>query len=411
MNMIKLLDSAIRVGNNPSIKRFMIEYGKKKALERISSSVSFESDDYSEYAQKYIEHLYKNRNRSGDCLIDWNIQNGKICIQSRMMPVNITFITDDYNICIVKKVTGDYPNDSGTMSFIKVTFVGRKAYYYTHNLMKYLKKAVSSSFLKNTKVLGASYDATGNRIYFPYKSFDEVIFKEKQDLIESLDNFMSNREFHMNYGIPYKLGILLYGEPGTGKSSAAKAIISYLSDYYDDINTYYLDLGASEERLSTRLSQIYSKSNDYEFINGKELQVVIIEEIDNILPKGRDSASDKVQENKINILLQFLDGPMSPNNTVIIATTNYKDKLDTALIRDGRFDVKMSFGFFEEQEAKTMCDKFDIDYSILNGVNYPISPSTLQKKIFNKKFRILNKSPRKKVLEIHSDCHKSLPFD
>ena len=277
--------------------------------------------------------------------------------------------------------------------------------------MKYLKKAVSSSFLKNTKVLGASYEATGSRIYFPYKSFDEVIFKEKQNLIESLDNFISNREFHMSYGISYKLGILLYGEPGTGKSSAAKAIISYLSDYYNDINTYYLDVGASEERLSTRLNQIYSKSNDYEFVKGKELQVVIIEEIDNIFPKGRDSASDKVQENKINMLLQFLDGPMSPNNTVIIATTNYKDKLDTALIRDGRFDVKLSFDFFEEQEAKTMCDKFDIDYSILNGEIYPISPSTLQKKIFNKKFRMLNKSPRKKVLRMAHDCHQSLPFD
>ena len=203
MNMIKLLDSAIRVGNNHAIKRFMIEYGKKKALERISSSVSFECDDYSEYVQKYIEHLYKNRNRSGDCLIDWDIQNGKICIQSRMMPVDITFITEDYNICIVKKVTGDYPHKFGIMSFVKVTFIGKKAYYHAHNLMKYLKKAVSSSFLKNTKVLGASYEATGSRIYFPYKSFDEVIFKEKQNLIESLDNF------HKQQGVPYELWDIL----------------------------------------------------------------------------------------------------------------------------------------------------------------------------------------------------------
>lgn len=404
MDAMKILNPMIRLGNNPILRQCLIEYGKKKAFERISSSISFNYDDYTDYAVKYIEHLYGNRNRSGDCLVDWNVQNGNVCVSSRMMPINVTFITHDHNICIVKKVVGDYPNEAGNTSFIKITFIGRNAYLYTHRMMKYLKKSVSSSFLKDTRVIGAYYDQTKSRIYFPYKSFNEVIFNEKQKLIDSINNFINNRELHLNYGVTYKLGILLYGKPGTGKSSTVKATISYLSDYFE-VNPYYLDIGASEERLSERLSQIYLKSNDYEYMKGDSLNVVVIEEIDNILPKGRDQLTDKAQENKINQLLQFLDGPMSPSNTIIIATTNYKDKLDTALIRDGRFDVKLAFDYFGSEEAKEMCDKFDIDYSILDGEKYPISPSTLQRRIFELKFKT-NPSTRKKLCQ-----KKSLPFN
>lgn len=56
----------------------------------------------------------------------------------------------------------------------------------------------------------------------------------------------------------------------------------------------------------------------------------------------------------IKQLLQFLDSSQSPNNVIFIATTNYIDRLDHALVRKGRFDLKIELDDFNKDTARKM---------------------------------------------------------
>lgn len=87
----------------------------------------------------------------------------------------------------------------------------------------------------------------------------------------------------------------------------------------------------------------------------------------------------------MNNLFQFLDGVSSPSNSIIIATTNYYDKLDPALIRDGRFDIKEEITEFDYDNAVELCKIFklsdDKTRAILDNEQLPINPAYLQNKI------------------------------
>ena len=79
-------------------------------------------------------------------------------------------------------------------------------------------------------------------------------------------------------------------------------------------------------------------------INADDKQyVILLEDIDTIFNSlDRTSENiDKEEKEIINKMLQFLDSNSSPNNVIFIATTNHIEKLDAAIVREGRFDCKI----------------------------------------------------------------------
>ena len=60
-------------------------------------------------------------------------------------------------------------------------------------------------------------------------------------------------------------------------------------------------------------------------------------------------------------MIQFLDSNSSPKDVIFIATTNNIDALDEAIIRDGRFDLKVKVGSIDKVGAKKMISSFDIN--------------------------------------------------
>ena len=67
----------------------------------------------------------------------------------------------------------------------------------------------------------------------------------------------------------------------------------------------------------------------------------IIEEIDTIVNSRQNKELGEKEKVILSELLNFLDGPSSPDSCIIIATTNHIEKLDPAIIRSGRFDIKI----------------------------------------------------------------------
>ena len=214
-----------------------------------------------------------------------------------------------------------------------------------------------------------------------FKPFDQVIMKDKDRLIEYIDNWVSNIPIYYDkYKMISKLSIILYGKPGTGKSTVAKAIAKHLgiTEITSVSNDYF---SYDSERSGGRASRR----------NPMKETVYTIDDIDCIC-KSREESDEKENTEILQSLLAFLDNPptffyhakngMDYPISIVIATTNYYDKLDDAVKRYGRFDMKIEMNDFNRKQAEEMCRIYDLKLSDLvdnyNDDNFTISPSYLQ---------------------------------
>lgn len=209
-----------------------------------------------------------------------------------------------------------------------------------------------------------------------FKSFDQLVMSDKDKILKYIDNWINNIPlYYEKYKMIAKLSIILYGEPGTGKSTFCKALADYLNiDSVLSISPSYFEFNdASKKDKSTLYNQIIS-----------------IDDIDCIC-KSRDITDDKENTEILSNLLSFLDNPptfdyKAKNGirypvSIIVATTNYYDKLDDAVKRYGRFDLKIAMNNFDKKQAQEMCDIYNLkldDIVDTSGDNFSISPSYLQ---------------------------------
>ena len=186
---------------------------------------------------------------------------------------------------------------------------------------------------------------------------------DKEKLLTSLYQFKEKKDVLRNLGLPNKLNILLYGEPGTGKSTTIQAVATYLGK-----DIYYLDLKEATTNQDLQMMFEYVNKN---VSNGG---IIVIEDIDamiDIVLKRKDSREYKVndlvnnQNNKLSLeyLLNILQGTLTLDDSMLIVTTNHIDHLDPAFYRDGRFDVKIELKLCDHYQIQSIYQKF-MDRSI-----------------------------------------------
>lgn len=166
----------------------------------------------------------------------------------------------------------------------------------------------------------------------------------KREVMEDLARFVKRKEYYKRVGKAWKRGYLLYGPPGTGKSSLVAAMANYLR-----FNVYDLELTEvkSNSGLRSLLAGVANRS------------ILVMEDIDCAADlesrenkKGSrnkaDSDSDS-EDGKVTLsgLLNFVDGLWSScgDERIIVFTTNYKDRLDPALLRPGRMDMHVHMNY------------------------------------------------------------------
>ena len=197
------------------------------------------------------------------------------------------------------------------------------------------------------------------------KSFDNLFFDGKEELINRLNTFI-NRDKYKLLGLPETLGLLFYGEPGTGKTSCIKAIAKYM-----DMSLIIVPM--NKIKTKKRLEDLFFSDR----INiSQDKRIYVFEEIDcngweNIVKHRsliKDDVSDDESENnlvdkiataikpnkkkptkddddKLTLggILEVIDGLIECPGRIIIMTTNHKEHLDSALLRPGRIDMEIEF--------------------------------------------------------------------
>lgn len=260
------------------------------------------------------------------------------------------------------------------------------------------------------------------KIFRTNRRFNTIFFEEKNEFVKSLDFFLNNKDWYTSKGIPYHYGILLHGSPGCGKTSIIKSILEHTK-------RSAVVIPLNRIKKCGDLEQIFFD----EYINNKNIptnkRIYIFEDIDCIcdIIKSRDEDFDIIKENKkkenkiqseLNILsnivnniserkindvddelnlsfiLNIFDGILETPGRMIILTTNYPERIDSALLRPGRIDINIEL---KKCSIKIIYDILSSFYSIDESViqelsknefkDYVISPAEVmnicQKNMFN----------------------------
>ena len=364
-----------------------ITYARKigqNGMIRYSNTVNHITDYATETAEKFI--LNKVKNHFGK---EYKLHNHDLA--------------DSYVAKFIKAYDKCYDkhfNDSGCLDFVtmipldKNTFMYMAAGRYTPGKMTYALtnrdsedlyiyifgrkanrycKRIEAAAKKDTmkgkgglifnvsKIMQNDYSITSMPL--PKKQFSQLFFSNNEiEIIKKhLDRFRSTQEMYESKQLPYKTGILLYGEPGTGKTSLAKAIATECGRSIATITVSRIgDIDFSE------LATLFDNDNIDNY-------VILFEDIDTInnafkareeLNKSDNDDPDKKSKTRgdvMNALMQFLDGVNSPNNVIFVATTNYINELDPAFVRAGRFDLKLEVKGLEYNDAISFCKSFELN--------------------------------------------------
>ena len=153
-------------------------------------------------------------------------------------------------------------------------------------------------------------------------------------------------------GIVHCKGIMLYGPPGTGKTLMARQIGKMLNGMDPkvvngpEIMSKYV--GESEENV--RKLFIDAEQEQLERGENSQLHVIIFDEIDAICKeRGSTGGGTGVADSVVNQLLSKIDGVEALTNVLLIGMTNRLDMIDEALLRPGRFELKLQIGLPDEE--------------------------------------------------------------
>jgi mitochondrial chaperone BCS1 len=178
------------------------------------------------------------------------------------------------------------------------------------------------------------------------RSPESVVLRagQMEELIADARAFLAGRQWYLDRGIPYRRGYLLFGPPGTGKSSAVIAVASALQM---DIAILSLASGSLDDaQLADLLAEVPVNA------------VVLIEDIDCAFAGGRGSEPDKTSKLSFSGLLNAIDGVAAGEGRLLFATTNHIDKLDPALIRPGRIDRKLEVSYADRDQLRRIFQRF-----------------------------------------------------
>lgn len=236
-------------------------------------------------------------------------------------------------------------------------------------------------------------------------NINNIYFDNKKHIMKQIDFFKNNKEWYLNHGKPYTLGICSYGEPGCGKTSFEKALAKYLNRHiiivdlskiktqqeadriffsevinskripYDKRIYIFPDIDAmnsiiSRENPVKKQNQLNINSIDKKILLDKfKKDSILDDDIVSLLTKSEPKNKNLNEPLNLSKLLNIIDGIPERTGQIIIFNTNHPHRLDPALIRPGRVDSLIHF------------QKMNAENSVKLIKNYFNIPDTKKKEI------------------------------
>jgi ATP-dependent Zn protease len=370
--------------NIQHIFRFISEH----FLNRLFYSIKIEDSSPFYYAvQKYVNNERETKVKNFYYKNFWDNWVSRVDGKNRSKQSDNLFFSYGYflirhegNIIFFRKTNRVVDN-----SFDPWKSVKQSIHFYSFNKSGVfgLLKHIESNYYND--VLNYYFNADGEtKLLGPIgnKKFEHIFLNDGllEKIQKDVELFNKSEDKYKSLGVKYKRTYLFYGPAGTGKSSLATAIANHS-------NRNILSINISKDMTDATLIKVISSRPDR--------CIILFEDIDCLFenlkrvetPKEGEKKEENSSHSKVTLscILNILDGSYTPENVMFILTTNHLDKLDDALKRDGRTDVKLEI-------TKPNCDtilkylqyvKEKTGKQVDINVDENTSLATLEKLLFN----------------------------
>ncbi|CAE7840436.1 BCS1 [Symbiodinium sp. CCMP2592] len=185
------------------------------------------------------------------------------------------------------------------------------------------------------------------RVVCPARPMASIILDAgvKEKLLADLDEFLApeTQKWYKEHGIQHKRGYLFHGVPGSGKTSLVQAIAGHFQHNLCYVHLTHPNL--TDESLRAAMNQAPRHS------------LLVFEDIDAIFGRDRERLlADSVLT--FSGLLNALDGVGKADGQIFVMTTNHRDRLNPALIRNGRADLHIEFSHASDSQIAGMFARF-----------------------------------------------------
>jgi SpoVK/Ycf46/Vps4 family AAA+-type ATPase len=218
---------------------------------------------------------------------------------------------------------------------------------------------------------------------------------------------LENRAWYDKKGIPYTLGFMFHGSPGCGKTSTVKSVANVGK-------RHIINIQLSEIKTKTQLQHlffndeihVYNGTNTEKYTIPVSERLYVIEDIDamgdtvlrrewkkpEVAPPKReeDAWLERQKETEkesidLSFILNLLDGTLESNGRMLIITTNFPERIDSALIRPGRIDMIINFKKCNREVLREMMNSFydkEMDIPNDSSLDYKWSPAEVNQILF-----------------------------
>ena len=177
----------------------------------------------------------------------------------------------------------------------------------------------------------------------PDVSFDDIAGHTNAKMrLHEVINFLKEPKLLKEFNVQPPKGMLLYGPPGTGKTLLAKAFSA-------EAELPFISITGVELLQLDKIKKVFAKAKEY------APAIIFIDELDTIGIRGKDNT----REVQINKFLAEMDGfSNKPDEHIfIIAATNYKENIDSAIIRPGRIEIHIKVDDLDKDARKYFINK------------------------------------------------------
>lgn len=293
-------------------------------------------------------------------------------------------------LVFIKRYLESSSNTSAFKQYCSCTFLSRNQSLLQSFYQDMCKFTESKKTVKTTISLRTHNKADWNAPQQIAMRYPNTVFSSDNavdKILKYIEDFDNRRESDLKKGLPHRAGILFTGVHGTGKSSMIHAVATVTGR-----DIYYLNMSGLNDN---DMMSLISLQVDWNKI------LLVCEDFD----AQRASTAVRTEDRKdagglsMSTILNCFDGVIAPDGVVFIATTNHPEKIDPAILRDGRFDLKIEVGPLNKQAFADMCDLFEFDHTEYDlPYFYPVVGATMRS--------ILLKNGVKGMIDYQSNLHR-----